>query len=91
MITIRGLTVAQWPNRSLATAMLATAVAVATSGRVSRGANGVAGAAMIVWGYQEMFDGVNWFRRGLGVGGVAVAVVGLRSQLAERPGQAPAA
>lgn len=90
MIQIRGLTVAQWPNRSLTTAIVAGAVALATGGNVSRAANGVFGSAMIVWGYQEMFDGVNWFRRGLGAGGVGLAVIGLRAQLSERSDPAEA-
>jgi hypothetical protein len=37
-----------------------------TEGKVSSGLEFLAFGALFVWGWQELFDGVNYFRRSLG-------------------------
>jgi len=66
-LQIKGLTVAQFPNLSLAVAFGAGLVSASTHGRPHTVSRGVAMAASAVWGYQELVHGVNWFRRLLGV------------------------
>ena len=75
-LQIKGLTVGQFPNASLALAFGAGLVSASTHGPGHAVARGVAVAATAVWGYQELLHGVNWFRRVLGVYSL-VGVVGV--------------
>lgn len=73
--------VAQFPN-----APLIVALGAAVAGRLVRGrADDVAAAvffvALGVWAWQEATEGVNWFRRLLGVVGLAYVLVRLADRL----------
>ena len=80
---IRGYTVGQAPNLPLV-AVIAAAVAgrIAEQGSV---ANRIADSAFFmglsIWSYLETFDGVNAFRRALGIAGFVVVLTRLIGQL----------
>jgi len=63
----------QFPNPPLITAMVAGLVARTTHGPTARGATVISALAQLVWGYREISDGANAFRRLLGVAGAARA------------------
>jgi hypothetical protein len=77
----RRFPIVQFPNRSLLFAVLAGALAQASSGRTRRGAGILSRLAMITWSAQEVVDGANWFRRLLGLGAGARAMTGLARTL----------
>ncbi|MFI4888888.1 MAG: hypothetical protein ACHP7B_09065 [Burkholderiales bacterium] len=61
----------QFPNPPLIAAMLAGAIGRTTRGPLSRNATLLSRLALLLWSAEEMANGVNWFRRSLGiVGGV---------------------
>jgi len=74
-LQVKGLTIGQFPNVSLALAFGAGLVSASTHGPPHAVARGVAVAATAVWGYQELVHGVNWFRHLLGIYSL-VGVVG---------------
>ena len=59
--------VAQAPNAPLIVAFAALLVAALTDGSVHAYARAAFYAALAVWGWQEMTDGANAFRRVMGV------------------------
>jgi hypothetical protein len=67
-LKIRGYTVGQYPNPPLWVALAALVVAWLTSegSTVNDGARAVLYAALTIWAYEEITDGVNGFRRTLG-------------------------
>ena len=69
----RGPTIVQFPNPPLLVAWTARAVARRTSGTARRRAALLSRVALLLWAYQELLYGVNWFRRVLG------ATVGART------------
>jgi hypothetical protein len=73
----RSFPIVQFPNRPLIATLLAAAIAGGTRGRTSRAASVVSRIALLVWAAEEVFDGANWFRRLLGVGGAVYAVAEL--------------
>lgn len=70
----RRFPIAQFPNTPMITSIIARVVARHVGGETARVAAVVADAALLVWAYEEITDGANWFRRLLGVGGAAVAL-----------------
>jgi hypothetical protein len=70
----RRFPIAQFPNRELLCAMVAGALAQMASGDAARAAAVVSEVALLVWAYEELVDGANWFRRLLGAGGAAYAL-----------------
>lgn len=72
----RRFVIAQFPNTELLAAMAAAAVARTSTGESARTAALVSDVALLVWAYQEIVDGANWFRRllGLGAGSYALGV-----------------
>jgi hypothetical protein len=70
----RRFPVAQFPNRPLLCAIAAGAVAQSTSGEGRRFAALVSDVGLLVWAYEEIVDGANWFRRLLGAGGAAYSL-----------------
>lgn len=64
---IRGYTVGQSPNPPLWTALAALIVSTLASGAVHDLARAIFYLALTVWAYEEVTDGVNGFRRALGV------------------------
>jgi hypothetical protein len=73
----RRFPIAQFPNRPMIVAMAAGAVARSTDGDTARAAGLVSSAGILVWAYQEVTDGANWFRRLLGLGGAAYVLVAI--------------
>ncbi len=69
----RRFPIAQFPNPPLLAAISAMAVAARTSGDTARAARIVADLAVLLWAYQEVTDGANWFRRLLGLTTAALA------------------
>ena len=70
----RRFVIAQFPNPPMIAAISAGAVARLTDGEVARAAGLISDAALLVWAYEEIVDGANWFRRLVGVGGALVAL-----------------
>jgi hypothetical protein len=70
----RRFVIAQFPNAPMLTTLAARAVARTADGDTARTAKAIADIALLVWSFEEIFDGANWFRRLLGVGGAAVAL-----------------
>lgn len=77
----RGFVLAQVPNAPLWVAMAAWAVRALTSGRVDAYASAVFYVALAIWAHGEATDGVNWFRRLLGVVFLTYVVVKLARTL----------
>ncbi len=77
----RRFPVVQWPNPPLWIALAAGIAARLTSGTVRRDAALTFRLAMIVWAYDELARGSNWFRRVLGAGVLARVVLELRQRL----------
>ncbi len=76
----RSFPIAQFPNRPLMLTILAAASARATHGRTATATKLVSRLALLVWAGEEIFDGANWFRRLLGVGGAAWGIADLARQ-----------
>lgn len=70
----RRFVIAQFPNAELLAAMAAAAVARAATGDGARAAALVSDVALLVWAYQEVVQGANWFRRLLGAGAATYAL-----------------
>jgi len=72
------ITIAQFPNPALWTFLVTVVLrsVVRTRGGVRTGIDAVAVAALAAWALDEVVRGVNPWRRLLGVGGGAFAVVG---------------
>ncbi len=64
----RDFPIVQFPNAPLVLALLAGAMAAQTHGSLHAYANAIAYLALIVWAYEELVHGVNWFRHLLGFG-----------------------
>ena len=80
---IRGYTVGQAPNLPLIVMIVAVVVGRTTEqGSVTnRIADSVFFVSLSIWSYLETFDGVNTFRRVLGIGGFIVIFILLVAQL----------
>jgi len=72
-----GFTIAQFPNAPLAVAFAGMAVERLTDGRAHDYGQAIASAGLAIWTYEELTEGVNWFRRGLGAAGLAYVLVRL--------------
>jgi hypothetical protein len=70
-----GFVLAQWPNPPLWVALAAALAGRLTHGRVHDVAAAVFLMALTVWAYLELTDGVNLFRRLLGVAGLVYLLV----------------
>lgn len=79
--------IVQFPNAPLMMAMLFGAVARLTRRPTAGAAPVISALAQLVWAYQEITDGVNGFRRLLGVAGAAQAGAAL-ARIA-KPGSRP--
>ena len=67
----------QAPNGPLIVALVAWVVATLSRGDVRDVSRAVFLVALAVWAWEELSDGVNWFRRLLGAGGLVLVVVGI--------------
>ncbi len=64
---IKAMTIVQFPNKALTIALLAAVVNIFAKGELHNIVAVIYYLALIVWAYQEITSGVNWFRRGLGI------------------------
>lgn len=72
------IVIAQMPNLPLLVGLAAPLLhAILPSGRLQTGVDLVAFGALFTWAWQEIFDGVNYFRRALGLI-VLVSLIALR-------------
>ncbi len=78
----RRFPIAQFPNRPMILAMAAATLAAGADGTTAEGAALVSRLALLVWAYEEIVRGANWFRRLLGVAGGAYTVIALRQSVA---------
>jgi hypothetical protein len=67
--------VVQFPNAPLLVALGGWPVAALTGGSVHSYARAVFYVGLAAWAWEELTDGVNWVRRGLGVAGLVYVVV----------------
>ena len=79
----RSFPVAQFPNPPLIVALVANLVGRLTDGRVQDAAHAVFLVGLAVWAWEELSRGVNWFRRVLGVLGLAYVVMRVASALGD--------
>ncbi|XHX76489.1 MAG: hypothetical protein RBJ76_18900 [Stenomitos frigidus ULC029] len=62
------IVIAQKPNLPLLVGLAATlSTLLITSGNIHRGLEAVAFGSLFTWAWQELFQGVNYFRRSLGL------------------------
>ncbi len=73
------IVIAQMPNLPLLVGLAATLLQfLLPSGKIQIGAELVAFGALFTWAWQELFEGVNYFRRALGfIGLVSLLALGL--------------
>lgn len=71
----RRFPIVQFPNLPLAVALVAGALARVVNGTGHDYATSVSYLALLVWAYDELAHGVNWFRRLLGLTFVVVLMV----------------
>ena len=78
-LKIRGYVVGQFPNPPLWVALAALLVAWLTdNGSVTNDlARAITYVALTVWAYEEAANGVNGFRRALGIGALVLIVVAI--------------
>jgi hypothetical protein len=78
-LRVGGLVVAQTPNPPLIAAAVAWVVALLADGgsTIEDVARAVFYVAFAAWAWEEFTQGVNWFRRTLGAGGLVLAVVSI--------------
>lgn len=74
----RDFPIVQFPNPPMIAAMAAAALAWTTSGTSAHNAAILSRLALLVWAYQEVSSGANWFRRLLGVAGAGYSVTALK-------------
>lgn len=67
--------IVQFPNPPLAVGLLAGFATDFTNGTTERYLQSISYLALAVWAYQELTEGVNWFRRLLGLVFVVVLVI----------------
>ena len=63
----RSFPIVQFPNAPLIVAFLAGEAAGVVHGAAHADARAVSYLAMVIWAYEELVDGVNWFRHLLGL------------------------
>jgi hypothetical protein len=63
----RRFPIVQFPNAPLILAFLSGQAAGFTTHAAHADARAISYLAMIIWAYEELFHGVNWFRRLLGL------------------------
>lgn len=68
------IVIAQMPNLPLSVGIVASLLTlIVTTGKINLGLQIVAFGSLFTWAWQELFQGVNYFRRGLGL----IGLVGL--------------
>jgi hypothetical protein len=77
----RRFPIAQFPNPPLLLAFAGLGLAAVAGGAVHDVGRAVFTVGLVVWAWEEAVDGVNWFRRLLGVGVLVWIVASLASEL----------
>jgi hypothetical protein len=77
----RDFPLVQFPNVPLIAAFASGQVAAMTHGAGHADARAVSFAAMTIWAYEELVDGVNWFRHLLGLVYITSTAVHLANAL----------
>ncbi len=75
----RSFPIVQFPNRPLIATVLAAVIARSTRGPTAAAAILVSRLALLVWSAEEIFEGANWFRRLLGIGGATYGIAQWRA------------
>jgi hypothetical protein len=73
----RRFPIVQFPNSPLAVGLLAGAAADLTHAGAHRYFEAISWLALAIWAYRELTEGVNWFRRLLGLAFTVVLLVRL--------------
>jgi hypothetical protein len=71
----RRFPIVQFPNLPLIVAFVASQAAGALSGVEHSYAQAISYLAMTIWAYEELVDGVNWFRHLLGATYAVILIV----------------
>jgi hypothetical protein len=71
----RRFPIVQFPNLPLIVAFLASEASHVLSGAEHPYARAVSYLAMTIWAYEELVDGVNWFRHLLGLAFMLIMIV----------------
>jgi hypothetical protein len=71
----------QLPNLPLAAALAGWLVAAVTDGHVHDVARGTFYTGLAAWAWMEAENGVNWFRRAVGVAGLVFVIVSIAEAL----------
>jgi hypothetical protein len=71
----RRFPIVQFPNLPLIVAFVAGEATKFVQGSGHSFAESVSYLAMTIWAYEELVDGINWFRRALGLAYVIILVV----------------
>ena len=70
------IVIAQPPNLPLVVGVIATILKlIFTTGNIHTGLEVIAFGSLFTWAWQELFEGVNYFRRGLGLLGLISLVL----------------
>lgn len=77
----RRFPIAQFPNPPLLLAFAGSGLARETGGTAHDLGRALSTVGLTVWAWEEAVDGVNWFRRLLGVGALIWIVTRLTSEL----------
>jgi hypothetical protein len=72
----RRFPVAQFPNPPLLLALAGRGLEAAAGGAARDAGRAVSTLGLTVWAWQEAVDGVNWFRRVVGIGALVWLVLG---------------
>lgn len=80
-VRFKGLIIGQFPNPVLAVWLVAALISLPAGGELESAAAAVAVVAAAGWGYSELADGVNWFRRLLGAAVLAYLIAELTAAL----------
>lgn len=69
------IVIAQMPNLPILVGLAATFLQLLLpSGQIQTALSLIGFGALFTWAWQELFDGVNYFRRALGLFGLAIAI-----------------
>lgn len=77
----RSFPIAQFPNAPLIVGLVGSGAARVLDGDASDVAFAVSRVGFIVWAYEELVRGSNWFRRLLGAGALVALTAGLARNL----------
>ena len=77
----RRFPIVQFPNLPLLIALASRLAAAFATGTPQRVCFAIFAITLGVWAWQEVFEGANWFRRLVGAGGLALALISALANL----------